>query len=175
MFTDDTHVLFAADTCGATTELLTAVKQWPIPLIDQPISDLASRLIACYGLTSLPTLLIPTDVPQISAKQIDLAFQRLISNRQAVIGITLDGGFWCLGLNGVQPVFLETIDFTSPSCAVDISTSLADENVDIFLMPDVLCDIDTLHDCEIVADEWPNLRFSRQYRATRIEKEPKNI
>jgi uncharacterized protein len=163
-FGPETRVLFAADTYKGGPARLPAGPEWPADIVQQQGPTLAKRLRACYGLTRLPALLIPTDTPQITARDLEDAFSWLTGSPRAVIGLTADGGFWCLGLRGVRADFLLGIDFGSPRCALDMVEVLRQADVSVLRLPTVLRDLDDADDCEIVARNWPDLGFSRRYR-----------
>jgi uncharacterized protein len=111
------------------------------------------------------TVLLATDIPQVRGQDIRLALTTLGAGRpRAVLGSTLDGGFWCLGLDGVAPDFLRDVDLAGPNCADQIADRLRADGIGLCRLPVVLRDIDEASDCALVAEAHPGLGFAAEFR-----------
>jgi rSAM/selenodomain-associated transferase 1 len=91
-------------------------------------------------------MLIGTDIPDIDGGTFDEAVQ-LLAEHDLVLGPTRDGGYYLVGLKGVEPAIFSEIEWgTSP---VFESTVAAAENagLSIGLLP-ILADLDNLDDLE---------------------------
>ena len=72
---------------------------WPqhLPRIPQGLGDLGQRMSRALKAQDGPTLLIGSDIPDISRRHIADAF-RALGQAQSVVGPAEDGGFWLIGL-----------------------------------------------------------------------------
>ena len=82
----------------------------------------------------------------------------------AVLGLSEDGGFWAIGLRGVDPapVFAGIEMSTERTGAAQLGR-LIDLGLAVALLPP-LRDVDVPADADCVADRWPELTFSRRHR-----------
>jgi glycosyltransferase A (GT-A) superfamily protein (DUF2064 family) len=146
-------------------------------VVSQPDGDLGARLAAAFAAAAggtggvsaangrrsaevtRSTLLIGMDTPQVSPKLLDTTWD----GADAVLGLCEDGGFWAIGLRGVNPhrVF-EGIPMSTSRTGSAQLARLADLGLRVALLPP-LRDVDEPSDAEAVADRFPHLRFSRRY------------
>lgn len=121
----------------------------------QPQATLSARLISALSLKR-KLLLLLADVPQVAVSMINEAVTHLQFPKTAYIGPVEDGGVWCVGLNEVDPSFLEKIDMASNTFAVDVIRALP--NGVYTKLGQRLRDIDTIGDARALAEAYPSLQ-----------------
>jgi len=99
------------------------VETWP-----QPAGGLAARLTALLarGLGEAQAVcVIGSDAPLVSAHDLELAFELLVSH-DAVIGPALDGGFWLLGLSDATrlPGLFDGVRLSTAHAFADLAAKL---------------------------------------------------
>jgi len=137
-----------------------------LEVMAQGPGDLAERLAAAFadvGAAHHPeerVLLIGMDTPQVTPALLESSW----GAADAVLGLSEDGGFWAIGLRGVDPlpVFADIEMSTERTGAAQLGR-LIDLGLSVALLPP-LRDVDLPADADAVADHWPELRFSRRHR-----------
>jgi rSAM/selenodomain-associated transferase 1 len=72
-----------------------------VEVLAQRGGDLAERLADAFEDVGGPTLLIGMDTPQVTPALLDESLERLADDDcDALLGRTLDGGYWAIGLSG---------------------------------------------------------------------------
>lgn len=115
---------------------------WPtdLPRIPQGHGDIGTRMSRALAATHGPTVLIGSDIPNVTRVQIAKAFDAL-GQAKTVIGPAADGGFWLIGLSnpGSQPKTLfqgtrwshpETLTDTLPTLPVPVTLTTCLNDVD---------------------------------------------
>lgn len=153
-------------------------------VVDQPDGDLNARLTAAFldaadldaaelGAFDLDSggsgtshdqprrrLLIGMDTPQVTAALLRTDWE----GADAVLGLTDDGGFWAIGLNGVNPDrCFRGIPMSTPRTGAAQLNRLVDLGVNIKLLPP-LRDVDEPADADAVAYRHPQLIFSQLHQ-----------
>ena len=136
-----------------------------VEVVAQRSGDLAQRLAAAFRDVGAagPTdrvLLVGMDTPQVTPELLESAW----GSADAVLGLSEDGGFWAIGLRGVDPapVFAGIEMSTERTGAAQLGR-LIDLGLAVALLPP-LRDVDVPVDADCVADRWPELTFSRRHR-----------
>lgn len=89
----------------------------------QVSGSLSPRLMQAFA-DKRPTLVIGTDSPQITKKDIGAAIKALKSH-EAVFGPADDGGFWLMGLNGPAKLDLfENVRWSSAQTLADVEANV---------------------------------------------------
>lgn len=114
------------ETCLAVTPRIwiDRVPDWSrLSQVAQVEGSLTPRLNAvCQGKGGV--VVIGTDSPQVTSKDIDLAFKALRSH-EAVIGPADDGGFWLIGVKGpVNKRMFENVRWSTPHTLSDVATNI---------------------------------------------------
>ncbi len=141
-------------------------------VLDQPAGDLTARLAAAFhgaaeldsaepgGDPSRRRLLIGMDTPQVTP----LLLRTDWEGADAVLGLTPDGGFWAIGLQGVDPErCFAGIPMSTPRTGAAQLNRLVDLGLSIKLLPP-LRDVDEPADADAVAYAHPGLTFSRLHQ-----------
>ncbi|HEU4546746.1 MAG TPA: DUF2064 domain-containing protein [Microlunatus sp.] len=137
-----------------------------LEVMSQGPGNLAERLAAAFrdsGAAHHPeerVLLIGMDTPQVTPGLLESSWGRA----DAVLGLSEDGGYWAIGLRGVDPaaVFAGIEMSTERTGAAQLGR-LIDLGLSVALLPP-LRDVDLPADADAVADHWPDLRFSRRHQ-----------
>jgi len=122
---------------------------------------LGQRLAAAFADAGPgPVLLIGMDTPQVTAALLDDALRRL-SQSEAVLGRTLDGGWWGLGLCDVRhAVVLADVPMSTSATGELTDAALRRRGIAVAPLP-VHQDVDTSADAHAVAAAAPATRFAR--------------
>ncbi len=140
-----------------------------IDLVRQPEVDFNGRLRAAFSAATGPSVLIGMDTPQLTGPRIRCIVDALLQpGVDAVLGRTVDGGWWTLGLRDPGAAVAAGI-----FGAVPVSTSATGElqrceldalgfaTVEI----EIETDVDTTADAETVARLAPTTRFAATWHA----------
>jgi glycosyltransferase A (GT-A) superfamily protein (DUF2064 family) len=116
------------------------VPEWyGLPQIPQVSGSLSPRLADLFKGKG-PTIVIGTDCPQVTARDIAEGFRALKSHNE-VFGPATDGGFWLMGANGpLPPSMFDNIQWSHKDTLSDI----ADKTDGAFGVLRTLTDIDDL-------------------------------
>ncbi len=128
-------------------------------VIQQRGSGLGERLAAAFEDTGEPALLVGMDTPQMSASLLDRALD-LLAESDAVLGDTLDGGYWAIGLGHPLTPAFTGVPMSTPRTALAQRQRLAQLGLSCASLP-VLQDVDYYDDAVAVAAQAPESRFSR--------------
>lgn len=116
-----------------------------------------------------PVLLVGMDTPQLSVDLLSEAL-RLLADSEAVLGRSVDGGWWALGLRDVQhAAVLSDVPMSTCDTGALTLSALRRRGVDVAPLP-VLRDVDTIADAICVAEAAPATRFARTLADVLTEK-----
>ena len=123
-------------------------------MVPQRSGDLAERLAAAFADVTRDrtrpdrVLLIGMDTPQVTPELLESSW----GSADAVLGLSEDGGFWAIGLRGVDPapVFAGIEMSTERTGAAQLGR-LIDLGLSVALLPP-LRDVDVPADADAVAD-----------------------
>lgn len=99
---------------------------WPahIPRAPQSSGDIGQRMRHVFDTTPAgPVVLIGGDIPDITPKIINDAFQTL-RHKDCVFGPATDGGFWLVGFRRIRPLPPKLFENTRWSCEHTLSDTL---------------------------------------------------
>lgn len=107
-----------------------------------------------------PVLLVGMDTPQLSVGLLTDALA-LLADSDAVLGRSVDGGWWALGLQNVEhAATMRDVPMSSCDTAALTLAALQRRGVGVARLP-VLRDVDTIADATSVAATAPVTRFAR--------------
>lgn len=132
-------------------------------VIPQRGAGLGPRLAAAFAdaavLSVGPVLLVGMDTPQLSVDLLSAALA-LLAGAGAVLGPSVDGGWWALGLQDVRHArVLSEIPMSRCDTADLTLAALRRRGVEVTALP-VLRDVDTIADATAVAAAAPDTRFA---------------
>ncbi len=141
----------------------------PFGVIGQRGEGLDERLAAAfddgYRHAALPQLLLGMDTPQVSRPLLIEALATLTEPRcDAVIGPTMDGGYWCLGLARPDSRALLGVPMSTTHTYDAQCERLARRGLRTRVLP-LLRDVDTAPDAWAVAREVPHTTFAQVLRS----------
>jgi glycosyltransferase A (GT-A) superfamily protein (DUF2064 family)/SAM-dependent methyltransferase len=122
---------------------------------------LDERLAAAFedAYAGTPMLLVGMDTPQLTRELLEVDW----SGYDAVLGLTEDGGYWCLGLREPDRRALVGVPMSTDHTGVDQLARLEELGYRVLLLP-TLRDMDTPSDAAAIAALFPALRVSRLHR-----------
>ena len=145
-------------------------RRWARPgfeVIGQRGQGLAERLAAAFDDVAGPGLLVGMDTPQLTPELLADGLDALRSPHvNAVLGPSLDGGYWSIGLERPVPGAFAGVPMSSHSTGIRQRTRLRELGLRIHEQP-VLRDVDTIEDALAVAAECPGSRFAAALAAIR--------
>ncbi|MGZ0153111.1 DUF2064 domain-containing protein [Kribbella sp. WER1] len=105
-----------------------------------------------------PMLLVGMDTPQVTPELLGFEW----GGYDAVLGLTEDGGYWCLGLRTPDRRALAGVPMSTEHTGRDQLRRLRALGMRVGMLP-TLRDMDTPKDAAYLAAEFPELRVSRLY------------
>ncbi|MEI8412329.1 MULTISPECIES: DUF2064 domain-containing protein [unclassified Kribbella] len=130
-------------------------------VIVQRGDGLDERLAAAFedAYAGTPMLLVGMDTPQVTPELLGADW----SGHDAVLGLTEDGGYWCLGLREPDRRALVGVPMSTDHTGADQLGRLEVLGYRVKLLP-TLRDMDTPQDAAAIAAVFPDLRMSRLQR-----------
>jgi glycosyltransferase A (GT-A) superfamily protein (DUF2064 family) len=121
-------------------------------VIPQRGSSLGERLAAAFHDAGAPSLLIGMDTPQITPQLLGRAIVALESHHNdAVLGFTVDGGFWAIGLKEANDKVFSGIPMSTSGTGVAQRARLVSLGYRCSMLP-ALRDVDFFDDaCDVAA------------------------
>ncbi|HWF36806.1 MAG TPA: TIGR04282 family arsenosugar biosynthesis glycosyltransferase [Solirubrobacteraceae bacterium] len=142
-----------------------------LEVIPQRGHGLAERLAAAFEDVGQPALLVGMDTPQLTPALLTQGIGSLHSE-DAVLGPTLDGGYWCIGLTKPNTTVFTGVPMSSHSTCIRQRTRLHHLGLRTHELP-LLRDVDTIEDAHAVAALAPASRFAEAVAATRARPRPR--
>jgi len=149
--------------CGASRRIIAldgSPGEWLPPgfeVIPQRGDGLAARLAAAWADAGGRGIQIGMDTPQVSAVELD-ALLGMVAPGEAVLGPAVDGGWWVIGLAGVDPAAVfEGVPMSTPLTGALQRRRLRSLGLAVHRAR-ALRDIDTVADLTEVAVEVPGSR-----------------
>lgn len=128
-------------------------------VVPQRGGGLDERLAAAFDDLAAPALVVGMDTPQVSARQIAAGLRALDDGAPSVLGMALDGGYWCIGLQGPRPGALLGVPMST-----ETTGAAQRERLEGLGLPPVelepLLDVDDIDSARGVAAVAPGSRFA---------------
>jgi uncharacterized protein len=129
-------------------------------VIEQRGSGLGQRLGHALVAAEGPALVVGMDTPQLTPAAIASAAARLTrGDVAAVLGPTLDGGYWTIGLNAPDPAVFEGVPMSTDSTCAAQLRRLRQLGMSVASLP-AMRDVDTIADARAVARAFPHMAFA---------------
>ncbi len=136
-----------------------------IPVVRQAAGTLADRLGAAFRGTAGPTLLLGMDTPQVSPRDVRTTLDALLApGVDATLGLTVDGGWWTIGLRDPQVPAFTGVPMSTPTTGRAQLTRLGVLGLRTRLVGRAV-DVDTMADAVTVARSMPGSPFARAVAA----------
>ena len=138
-------------------------------VVGQRGDGLAERLAAAFedAFDGTPMLLVGMDTPQVTPALLGFRWP----GYDAVLGLTDDGGYWCLGLRVPDRRALIGVPMSTDHTGRDQLRRLRALGLRVMLLP-TLRDMDTPRDAALIAAAHPSLRMSRLHQRLRHAAHP---
>lgn len=156
----------AARACGADRVIVafdgdpTGVVPAEFDVVTQRRGDLSNRLAGAWADAGGAGLQIGMDTPQVSAADLDAAFEQLASpGTDAVLGPAEDGGWWAIGFHRAPPGVFADIATSRPDTGARQLARLWALGLTTSVLPPVR-DVDHPDDVAPVAALAPGSRFA---------------
>ena len=136
-----------------------------LEVVPQTTGDLAQRLTGAFASAGGPALLVGMDTPQVTPLTLRQAVDALLRpSVDAVLGRTLDGGWWTIGLRDAHlPAFID-VPMSTAHTGDRQATRLATLGLRVHDLA-VEMDVDTYADARTVANRVPTSEFAREVYA----------
>lgn len=132
-----------------------------VRVVPQRGSGLAERIASAFDDVGGPSLLIGMDTPQVMVSTLSSACQLLFSRSvDAVLGPSVDGGWWALGLSKADGRVLSGVPMSTDHTVHAQRARLRELSLRFEELP-TLRDVDLSDDALAVAAEVPGSRFAR--------------
>jgi len=129
--------------------------RFKIPVWDQVGHDLGARMAHTFqsslGSPYHSVLIVGTDIPGITVPLISTAFKSLQEN-DVVVGPTLDGGYYLIGLRSPVPELFENIPWSTDSVFALTEEKITALGLSLKILP-MLRDLDTVEDLQVFIQE----------------------
>ena len=129
-------------------------------VIPQRGEGLGERVAAAFEDAGAPAIAIGMDTPQVTPALLEGAAASLEEpGAGAVLGPTLDGGYWAIGLRRADRAVFEGVPMSTSTTAATQLKRLRELGLRCRQLP-VLRDVDTMADAQALAAECPGSRFA---------------
>ena len=167
VLTGDLHsAVDGAEIAGRTVSCGTVAPKWRV--IGQRGRTFGERLHHAHldGGAGRATLQIGMDTPQVTATLLSASVSSLANpGIDAVLGPTVDGGWWALGLSpGLSAAFLADVPMSTSTTGLLTRQAMERAGLRVAILP-TLTDVDTIADGQFVADQIPSSRFARAFES----------
>lgn len=136
------------------------VSRYGIKLSTQVCGDLGVKMrfsLARAAKKGQSAMIMGTDVPHCPADIIREAYGCLQSGKN-VIGPTLDGGYYCIGVSDPKPAMFNNVNWGSALAYEQTRMSCRDSGILFDRILPVLNDLDTYEDLQALCGQLPELR-----------------
>jgi hypothetical protein len=134
-------------------------------LVAQRGDGLGERLAAAFADVGTPALLVAMDTPQLTPALLVAGVRALARpGVDAVLGPTVDGGYWGVGFARSVPAAFDGVPMSTRSTWASQRRRLDELGLRVHEQPR-LRDVDTITDARAVAGAAPHTRFARAFAA----------
>jgi len=129
-----------------------------ITLRPQPQGDLSARMLAAFGGSAEPVLVIATDCPALTEAHLRSAAVALREGNDVVLIPAEQGGFVLLGMRKAQPALFSNMPWGGSSVLADMRAQIVEQRLMLIERPP-LWDVETEIDLERLERELPELKL----------------
>lgn len=129
-----------------------------ITLRPQPQGDLGARMLAAFGGSAEPVLVIATDCPALTEAHLRSAAVALREGNDVVLIPAEQGGFVLLGMRKAQPALFSNMPWGGSSVLADMRAQIVEQRLMLIERPP-LWDVETEIDLERLERELPELKL----------------
>ncbi|MEO6496554.1 MAG: TIGR04282 family arsenosugar biosynthesis glycosyltransferase [Solirubrobacteraceae bacterium] len=137
-----------------------------VDAIAQEGNGLGERLAAAFASLGAPTLLIGMDTPQVTPALLHAALRATVEHGSA-LGLTVDGGYWAIGLGRTDPEVFEGVPMSTRETGARQLERLRDRGFTPAMLP-TLVDADDHMSARAVARCSPGTSFAQALDALAV-------
>lgn len=143
--------------------------QWvpnELEIVPQVDGGLGARLAGAFAATDGPAVLVGMDTPQVTPDMLRAAVDALLRpGTDAVLGHTVDGGWWIIGFRSPQPSAFVGVPMSTPETGARQAERLDELGLSVVTLA-TETDVDTFADGRTVARRCPTTAFGHAFEAT---------
>ena len=137
-----------------------------LEIVPQVEGDLGARLAGAFATVDGPAVLVGMDTPQVTARTLHAAVDELLRpGTDAVLGHTVDGGWWIIGFRSPQPSAFVGVPMSTAETGARQAERLNELGLSVVTL-ETETDVDTFADARTVARRSPATAFGRAFAAT---------
>ena len=137
-----------------------------LEIVPQVEGDLGARLAGAFATVDGPAVLVGMDTPQVTARTLHAAVDELLRpGTDAVLGHTVDGGWWIIGFRSPQPSAFVGVPMSTAETGARQAERLNELGLSVVTL-ETETDVDTFADARTVARRSPTTAFGRAFAAT---------
>ena len=137
-----------------------------LEIVPQVEGDLGARLAGAFATVDGPAVLVGMDTPQVTSDTLRSAVDRLLRpGTDAVLGHTVDGGWWIIGFRSPAPSAFVGVPMSTAKTGTLQANRLNELGLSVTTLG-VETDVDTFADARTVAQSSPTTAFGRAFDAT---------
>ncbi len=134
-----------------------------LEIVPQVDGDLGARLAGAFAATDGPAVLVGMDTPQVTPDMLRAAVDALLRpGTDAVLGHTVDGGWWIIGFRSPQPSAFVGVPMSTAKTGALQARKLGDLGLSVTTLA-VQTDVDTFADARTVARRSSATAFGRAF------------
>ena len=140
-----------------------------LEIVPQVEGDLGARLAGAFATVDGPAVLLGMDTPQVTSGTLRAAVDALLRpGTDAVLGHTVDGGWWIIGFRSPQPSAFVGVPMSTAQTGALQANRLNELGLSVTTLA-VETDVDTFADARTVARRSPTTAFGRAFVTTERE------
>ena len=140
-----------------------------LEIVPQVEGDLGARLAGAFAVTDGPAVLVGMDTPQVTPDMLRAAVDALLRpGTDAVLGHTVDGGWWIIGFRSPQPSAFDGVPMSTAETGARQERRLDELGLSVTTLA-VETDVDTFADAHTVARSSPTTAFGCAFDAMKHE------
>ncbi len=136
-----------------------------LKIVPQVEGDLGARLTGAFAAVDGPAVLVGMDTPQVTPDTLRGAVDTLLQpGTDAVLGHTVDGGWWIIGFRTAQPSAFVGVPMSTAETGARQADRLENLGLSVLTLA-TETDFDTFADAGTVARRCPETDFGRAFAA----------
>ena len=136
-----------------------------LEIVPQVEGDLGARLAGAFAMVDGPAVLVGMDTPQVTPGALRVAVDALLQpDTDAVLGHTVDGGWWIIGFRTAQPSAFVGVPMSTAETGARQADQLEGLGLSVVSLA-TETDVDTFADAGTVARRCPATAFGRAFAA----------
>ena len=136
-----------------------------LEIVPQVEGDLGARLAGAFAAVDGPAVLVGMDTPQVTSGTLRAAVDTLLQpGTDAVLGHTVDGGWWIIGFRSAPPSAFVGVPMSTPDTGARQADQLENLGLSVLTLA-TETDFDSFEDAGTVARRCPETAFGQAFAA----------